>query len=679
MTRAFGFGNALKFNLAFCAATVSAFAAAPARSTWVSPGSDGKLVYRATPAGDRIMDFSYAGYMGGGVALPDVPVKITVKPSGGADDTKAIQEAIDRVAAMPLNGGFRGAIQLAPGTFNCTSTLNVSTSGIVLRGSGSAGAGRSTLQLTGSPHNAIAVRGSSSSRDRSATRVRARTTIADAYVGSGASSFTVVDAKGFAVGDTLHIERPVTEAWVEFMRMHDLTRDGKPQTWMRTGSTTAAERRIVAIAGNRFTLDVPLSDSFDGKYLNPPGTAVLAVEPPSRVQQVGIERLHIESPPQEISHTAGHFTALRLTGEDCWVRDVVIDETMNSVAVGGRRITLERVTVNRKAKHQGASKPAEFAPNGTQVLLDRCAVNADNVWFVATGAGVSGPMVALNCDFRGNGRAESHQRWSTGMLYDNCRAPDGGIELRNRGAMGSGHGWSMGWGVIWNCTTKEYLIQNPPGALNWLIGSTGHSGVSPRPFGSGPNLAVGTEDAHGTRVAPASLYLAQLQERLGPQALANIGYGPGGATIAGAASTSRLGAALPAENLAIDRPVLTSNMRGGDRRFGGWQALDRNLATYWATDDGVTNATLELDTEGAVEANAIELVEAVPGQVKRYRVEGFTDSAWRLLAEGTTIGDRKRHRFPRVTVWKLKLTILEAVPYAAIGTLGLYLETSPTS
>src|SRR5258707_509538 len=65
-----------------------------AASEWVHPGPDGKLVYKTTPAGDRIMDFSFAGYMGGGVALPDVPVVKTVKPTGGEDDTETIQKAI---------------------------------------------------------------------------------------------------------------------------------------------------------------------------------------------------------------------------------------------------------------------------------------------------------------------------------------------------------------------------------------------------------------------------------------------------------------------------------------------------------------------------------------------------------------------------------------------------------
>ena len=215
---------------------------------------------------------------------------------------------------------------------------------------------------------------------------------------------------------------------------------------------------------------------------------------------------------------------MRVSGEDCWVRDVAIDETMNSVGVGGRRITLQSVSVTRKALHEGSSSPAEFAPNGTQVLLDRCSVTADNVWFVATGGGVSGPIVLLNCDFRGHSRAESHQRWSTGMLYDNCRAPEGGIELRNRGSMGSGHGWSMGWGVVWNSTAEDFIVQNPPGAPNWMIGCVGESRLAPRPFGQAPDLAEGIKDSHGAPVTPTSLYLAQLAERLGPEALKNIGY-----------------------------------------------------------------------------------------------------------------------------------------------------------
>src|SRR5258706_9769057 len=194
-------------------------AADPPTSQWAHPGPDGKLIYRATPAGDRIMDFSYAGYMGGGISLPTVPVKQTVLPSGGDDDTKLIQAAINQVAKLPLENGFRGAVLLAPGLFTCPETITLPTSGIVLRGSASAGASTTTIKMTGKPHLAIAVRGPGGGGRQQGgnTRDATQTSIADAYVPSGALSFTVADAKGLAVGDTIVIRRPVTAAWVKFM------------------------------------------------------------------------------------------------------------------------------------------------------------------------------------------------------------------------------------------------------------------------------------------------------------------------------------------------------------------------------------------------------------------------------------------------------------------------------
>jgi hypothetical protein len=520
-------------TFAIGSAAMSAVAAEKTVSEWVHPGPDGRLVYKVTPAGDKIMDFSSAGYMGGGVALPTVPVKRTVQPSGGADDTATVQAAIDAVAAMPLENGFRGAVLLAPGTFICSNTIVIPASGVVLRGSGATGKNISTIQMLGGRHVAITARngdggrrGRRSGDDQTETN-GIRTFIAAAYVPSGAMTFTVGDAKGFSVRDTIEIRRPVTAAWVKFMGMDNLTRDGKPQTWIRAGTSIPNERRIAAISGNKITLDVPLSDSFDAKYLNPPGTAVVKINPPARLTQIGIENLHIQSPGQHLNHTQELYTAVRLNGEDCWMRDVNIDETMNSVGLGGRRITLERVTVTRKIDHVGSSKPAEFAPNGDQILLDRCAVNADNVWFAATGGGHSGPIVFLNCAFSGNGRIEGHMRWTTGMLLDNCVAPDGGMDFKNRGAMGSGHGWGMGWAVAWNCVAKDYVVQQPPGAFNWAIGCIGESLPMARPFDQEPKLPVGTFDSRGKPVAPQSLYLTQLGERMGPQALKNLGYSSG--------------------------------------------------------------------------------------------------------------------------------------------------------
>ena len=503
----------MKKLLLTLALNASAFAA---HSEWVIEDANGKLAYKITERGDRIMDFSHAGYMGGGVGIPNVPVKASIKPCGG-DDTAAIQNAIDELSSLAATGEIRGAIELAEGTFHCSNTITISTSGIVLRGAGT----NTIIQLTGQPHNAITIRAPSS---RGRAEELGQTTIADNYVPSGTLKFNVRDATSLALGNVIEIRRPVTQEWIEFMGMHDLTRDNKPQTWLRAENYTVHERRIDGISGKTITLNVPLADSFDKRFLGTNGARVFKVKSTGRLMEVGIEKLRIVSPPQPISHTQPHFTAIRMNAEYAWIRDVLIEETMNSVAVSGRCITLQNVSVVRKARHEGSSRPAEFAPNGTQVLMDRCSVTGDNIWFAGMGSGVSGPVVMLNCTFNGDGRAESHQRWSTGALYDNCKAPNGGLDFRNRGSMGSGHGWTMGWGVAWNCEAKDYMIQNPPGAMNWMIGCIGENKAAPRPFGKAPMLPKGIEDSPGKHVEPQSLYLAQLKARLGAQALKNIGY-----------------------------------------------------------------------------------------------------------------------------------------------------------
>jgi hypothetical protein len=71
---------------------------------------------RTSPA-QLLPDFSYAGYRGGGVLLPEVPVFMKLTPVDG-DNRAYLQAAIDRVSALPANPkGFRGAIYLGAGIY----------------------------------------------------------------------------------------------------------------------------------------------------------------------------------------------------------------------------------------------------------------------------------------------------------------------------------------------------------------------------------------------------------------------------------------------------------------------------------------------------------------------------------------------------------------------------------
>src|ERR1700733_142367 len=149
----------ITFVLVVAAAALTTWAKEPAvvHSQWVYLDRSSKLVYQRLQTGERILDFSYAGYMGGGVALPNFPVKKTVSPSSG-DDSASIQAAIDEVSSLPLVDGARGAVQLTPGHFHCNATLKIIASGVVLRGSGY-GENGTLIEMTGDPHLAFSIAG----------------------------------------------------------------------------------------------------------------------------------------------------------------------------------------------------------------------------------------------------------------------------------------------------------------------------------------------------------------------------------------------------------------------------------------------------------------------------------------------------------------------------------------
>jgi hypothetical protein len=81
--------------------------------------------------------------------------------------------------------------------------------------------------------------------------------------------------------------------------------------------------------------------------------------------------------------------------------------------------------------------------------------------------------------------------------------------------MGSGHGWSGANYVAWNCL-GVLTCQKPPTAQNFAIGFVGRrtQGAFER--------APGWWESEGTHVAPRSLYLKQLEDRLGPDAVAAL-------------------------------------------------------------------------------------------------------------------------------------------------------------
>ena len=453
-----------------------------------------------------------------------LPVQKTVAPSDG-DDSAAIQAAINAVAALPMKDGFRGAVLLASGTFHCAKEITISQDGIVLRGSGTDKNG-TIIEMTGEPHTCVTIAGGPVKYPKE--NPAATFAITDTYVPSGALRLSVTDTKGLAAGDVVLVRWLRSAKWIHLMGMDTLVRNGKPQSWLGDGSMVTFERTIRSIQGNRLTLDAPLTDAIDSTLLAPAAAAVIKIPPPKRISQCGLESLRINSlPPSGTLVAKNNLGVLLDNCEDCWVKNVDMHDTLGNVRVmqQGRRITLDQVdAVHTATVARGAGYPSDFTLRGSQVLINHCSSSGSGSFFVSTMNADAVLNVVLNCTFNGAGGIQPHMRWSTGLLLDGCRLPEGKIDLINRGTAGSGHGWAIGWAVAWNCTAKSFNVQQPPGSINWCIGCIGEMDWGRLKKGEAPPKPGPWLSSHGTPVEPASLYLAQLRERLGSQALTNIGY-----------------------------------------------------------------------------------------------------------------------------------------------------------
>jgi len=126
-------------------------------------------------------------------------------------------------------------------------------------------------------------------------------------------------------------------------------------------------------------------------------------------------------------------------------------------------------------------------------------------------------------------------------------------------------------------------------------------------------------------------------------------------------------------NLANGR-VTANNTRGNDRTYGAENVLDQKPDTYWATDDGVQSATLEIDFGHEIEFNRFLVQEAVAlGQrVKKFSVRIFRNERYETVAEGTTIGYKRILQFPTVKTNRLQFVISASKASPVISNMEIF-------
>jgi alpha-L-fucosidase len=96
-------------------------------------------------------------------------------------------------------------------------------------------------------------------------------------------------------------------------------------------------------------------------------------------------------------------------------------------------------------------------------------------------------------------------------------------------------------------------------------------------------------------------------------------------------------------NLAANAKAKADSYRGKHRLYAPDKAIDNDPETYWATDDGITSGSIELDLGKIRKVAYISIQEYIRlGQrVKSFSVDAQVDGIWQPIAEGSTIG-RKR-------------------------------------
>jgi len=477
----------------------------------------GKLTYIPFPmtgqstAVNTIPDFSYAGYMGGGVLLPtDISVEAAVNPEAG-DDSPRIQAAIDLVSALELDdNGFRGVVLIKAGYYSLETPLTIRKSGVILKGEGQGLNGTVLHSNRRTYHDVISLSGSSISID-----AQSKQQITTSYVPVGSYSFDVSDASAFSVGDAIVVTRTPNQAWIDELGVDQETLcAGKSgcNGWTTSSYTIDHERMITSISGNTISINIPIVDVIEDYY---GGGTVSKIQSSSRISQCGIENLRIQSFYDGNTDEDHAWTAINIKySENCWVKEVtgqyLAYSTVN-IENSNFNTIQDCAYIDPKSQVTGGRRYSFAVQSGLGNFFQRCYAKSGRHDFV-TGSRVTGPNVFLD-GLAEDARSDTgpHHRWATGSLFDNIRGAS--IRVWNRGNSGTGHGWSGAQTMFWNIDSHggEFRVDSPLGSMNWGIGCIGTN-----------QTGEGYWESWGENVHPRSLYLQQLEDRLGSSAVDNV-------------------------------------------------------------------------------------------------------------------------------------------------------------
>lgn len=130
-------------------------------------------------------------------------------------------------------------------------------------------------------------------------------------------------------------------------------------------------------------------------------------------------------------------------------------------------------------------------------------------------------------------------------------------------------------------------------------------------------------------------------------------------------------------NFAERASIKASDVRGKNiKKFGPQYIVDKDRYSYWATNDGVTNAQLDIKLPKQSTFDIIRLRENIKlGQrIDSVKVEGLVDGKWQVLGKATSIGANRLIKLDKpVTTTDLRVNIYAPVAIT-LSDFGLYKE-----
>ncbi|WBL23391.1 DUF6298 domain-containing protein [Zunongwangia sp. HRR-M8] len=459
---------------------------------------NGSIIYLGDEKGNKIPDFSYAGYKRSAKNLPNVSAKIVVSPPIG-DATNAIQMAIDYVSDLkPDKDGFRGAVFLEKGLYQVNGTLYLKKSGVVLRGSGNSEDG-TVLLGTGVKREAI-------------VRVLGKDDFEITDTIKLSSDFIPLGANHMNVGDELNkndeifIQFNLNQQFVDTLQMNDFGAETgwigwKPEDWKITW-----DREILDVSSGKFQLSAPITMSLDPKNDD---VSILKYKWPGRIEQVGLENLSIKSEFNQDNLKDEQHRWLGISignAKNVWVRRV----NFKNLAGGAvhllkttKQITVEDCISENPVSEIAAFRRQTFYTEGQLTLFQRCYSEYGYHDFAVGGYGATGPNVFVQCEaylpYSFSGAIGS---LATGILFDIVNIDGDALSFANQGQSARGSGWTAANSVIWESSASMMKVPSPPTAQNWAFGVWGQYS------GNGHWKEV------NSHITPRSLFYAQLDKRL---------------------------------------------------------------------------------------------------------------------------------------------------------------------